>query len=157
MKTIGLDSCILPEVNGYHDLIVCIDYFTKWLETNAVRDKTALTVTHVSLCVVIWLLLSLNKGSRERIFKWCVYLFAQPYWCTATYSFSIPSAIKWSLGEAKQHEKECLDKSTGCISRGVVTYHWRCSICTSRKSTFVNKMFTIFLNLQQRPSFTDRH
>ena len=29
MKQVCLNLCCLPEVDGYHQLIICIDYFTK--------------------------------------------------------------------------------------------------------------------------------
>ena len=44
MKQIGIDICNLPEVDGYRHLIVCIDYFSKWLEAKATKDKSAPTV-----------------------------------------------------------------------------------------------------------------
>ena len=44
MKKIGIDFCILPEVDGFKHLIVCIDYFPKWHEAKAVKDKSAPTV-----------------------------------------------------------------------------------------------------------------
>ena len=55
MKQVALDLCLLPEVDGYHHLIVSIDYFTKWSEANPIRDKTALTVAVFlyELCVVL--------------------------------------------------------------------------------------------------------
>ena len=40
MKQIGLDLCSLPEVDGYHHLIVFIDYFTKWPGAKPIRDET---------------------------------------------------------------------------------------------------------------------
>ena len=39
-----LSFCCLHGVDGYHHLIVCIDYFTEWLEAKPIRDKTGLTV-----------------------------------------------------------------------------------------------------------------
>ena len=44
MKKIGIGFCILPEVGGFKHLIVCIDYFPKWPEAKAVKDKSAHTV-----------------------------------------------------------------------------------------------------------------
>ena len=44
MKQIGIDLCTLPEVDGFKHLIVCIDYFSKWSEAKAVKDKSAPTV-----------------------------------------------------------------------------------------------------------------
>ena len=41
MKQIGIDLCTLPEVDGFKHLIVCIDYFSKWSEAKAVKDKSA--------------------------------------------------------------------------------------------------------------------
>ena len=45
MKQIGIDLCTLPEADGFKHLIVCIDYFSKWSEVKAVKDKSAPTVT----------------------------------------------------------------------------------------------------------------
>ena len=44
MKQIGIDLCNLPEVDGFKRLIVCIDYFSKWSEAKAVKDKSAPTL-----------------------------------------------------------------------------------------------------------------
>ena len=44
MKRIGIDLSTLPEVDGFKHLIVCIDYFSKWSETKAVKDKSGPTV-----------------------------------------------------------------------------------------------------------------
>ena len=45
MHQVGVDICNLPEVNGMkHDLIVLIDYFSKWSEAKAAGDKSAITV-----------------------------------------------------------------------------------------------------------------
>ena len=41
MKQIGIDWYTLPEVDGFKHLIVCIDYFSKWSEARAVKDKSA--------------------------------------------------------------------------------------------------------------------
>ena len=41
MKRIDIDLCTLPEVDGFKHLIVCIDYFSKWSEPKAVKDKSA--------------------------------------------------------------------------------------------------------------------
>ena len=44
MKQTGIDLCTLPEVDGFKHLIVCIDYFSKWSQAKAVKDKSAPTV-----------------------------------------------------------------------------------------------------------------
>ena len=44
MKQIGMDLCTLPEVDGFKHLIVWLDYFSKWSEAKAVKDKSAPTV-----------------------------------------------------------------------------------------------------------------
>ena len=44
MKQIGIDLCTLPEVDGFKHLIVCIDYFSKWSEAKALKDKSVPTV-----------------------------------------------------------------------------------------------------------------
>ena len=45
MKQIGIDICNLPEVDGYKHLVVCIGYFSKWLETKPLKDKLAESVS----------------------------------------------------------------------------------------------------------------
>ena len=44
MKQIGIDLCTLSEVDEFKHLLVCIDYFSKWFEAKAVKDKSAPTV-----------------------------------------------------------------------------------------------------------------
>ena len=44
MQQIGVDLSSLPEVDGYLYIIVCIDYFSKWSEVKAIKDKTGRTV-----------------------------------------------------------------------------------------------------------------
>ena len=44
MKQIGIDICNLPEVDGFQHLVVCKDYFSKWSQAKAVKDKLATTV-----------------------------------------------------------------------------------------------------------------
>ena len=44
MKQVGVDICNLPEVNGYHHVIVLIDYFSKWSKAKPTKDKSALTI-----------------------------------------------------------------------------------------------------------------
>ena len=41
MKQIGIDLCTLPEVDGFKNLIVCMDNFSKWSEAKAVKEKSA--------------------------------------------------------------------------------------------------------------------
>ena len=52
MKQIGIDLYTLPEVDGFKHLIVCIDYFSKWSEAKAVKDKSAPTAAKF-LCEII--------------------------------------------------------------------------------------------------------
>ena len=44
MKQVGIDLTQLPEVNGYKYLVVLVDYFSKWIEAEALTDKSARTV-----------------------------------------------------------------------------------------------------------------
>ena len=44
MKQVGIDICNLPDVDGYHHVIVLIDYFSKWSEIKATKDKKASTI-----------------------------------------------------------------------------------------------------------------
>ena len=45
MDQICIDICNLPEVDGCCCLVVCIDYFIKWFEAKALKDKKATTVS----------------------------------------------------------------------------------------------------------------
>ena len=44
MKQVGIYLTQLPEVNGYKYLVVLVNYFSKWVEAEALTDKTARTV-----------------------------------------------------------------------------------------------------------------
>lgn len=42
---IGIDLCSLPKSpEGYVGIVVAVDYFTKWVEAEPIRDKSADTV-----------------------------------------------------------------------------------------------------------------
>ena len=45
MKQIGVNLCNLSDVDGFQPLIVCTDYFSKWSEAKAIKNKSAPTVT----------------------------------------------------------------------------------------------------------------
>ena len=44
MKQVGVDICNLPKTNGCCHLVVLIDYFSKWSEAKAIKDKSAPTI-----------------------------------------------------------------------------------------------------------------
>ena len=44
MHQVGIDISNLPESNGFKHLVVCIDYFSKWTEAKALRDKKATSI-----------------------------------------------------------------------------------------------------------------
>ena len=46
MKQIGVDLCNLPEVDGLKHVVIAIDYFSKWSEGKALKDKNALSVAN---------------------------------------------------------------------------------------------------------------
>ena len=44
-KQIGIDLCSLPKTeDGHVAIVVAVDYFSKWVEAEAIKDKTADTV-----------------------------------------------------------------------------------------------------------------
>lgn len=45
MTQIGMDICNLPEINGYKQLVVCVDFFPKLSETKPLKDKLAESVS----------------------------------------------------------------------------------------------------------------
>ena len=44
MKQVGVDFCNLPEVDEFHYLFVCIDYFSKWSEARPLKNKSATVI-----------------------------------------------------------------------------------------------------------------
>ena len=44
MQQIGIDICSLPGVDGFKDLVVCIDYFSKWSDAKPRKDKSSSTI-----------------------------------------------------------------------------------------------------------------
>ena len=68
MKQVGLDLCSLPEVDGYHYLIVFINYFTKWPEAKLIRNETALTAAkflYELMCYHGCFEIQINNQGRE--------------------------------------------------------------------------------------------
>ena len=123
MKLVGLDLCSLPETDGYCHLIVCIDYFTKGSEAKPVRDKTALTVAmflYELMCCHACFEVQINNQGRE--FINCVYNSLHDLTSVEEH-ITVAYHPQSSCGEAKQNDKECLCKSTGCISEEVTAYH----------------------------------
>jgi hypothetical protein len=52
-KQIGVDVCCLPKTEeGYVAMVVAVDYFTKWVEAEPIRDKTAATIAHFLLKLI---------------------------------------------------------------------------------------------------------
>jgi len=46
-KQIGVDLCSLPPtIDGYVGIVVAVDYFSKWVEAEPIKDKTAKTVAN---------------------------------------------------------------------------------------------------------------
>ena len=44
-KQIGIDLCNLPvTAEGYVGIVVAVDYFSKWVEAEPIKDKTAETI-----------------------------------------------------------------------------------------------------------------
>ena len=44
MKQVVMDICNLAEVDGYRDIIVLIDHFSKLLEAKQIKEKLAQTI-----------------------------------------------------------------------------------------------------------------
>ena len=68
MKQIGIDLCTLLEVDGFKHLIVCIDYFSKWSEAKAVKDKCAPTVAkflYEIICQNGYMRIQINDQGKE--------------------------------------------------------------------------------------------
>ena len=68
MKQIDIDLCTLPEVDGFKHLIVCIDYFSKWSEAKAVKDKSAPTVPkflYETICRHKCMRIQINDQGKE--------------------------------------------------------------------------------------------
>ena len=114
-------------MDSYCHLIACIDYLTEWSEAKPIRRKTALTVAtflYELMCRHACFKVQINYQGREFPNDVCTCLDnLTGVEQRTTYNLSIPSAIKWSCGVAKQYDKECLGKSTGSTSGGVTAYH----------------------------------
>ena len=114
-------------MDSYCHLIACIDYLTEWSEAKPIRRKTALTVAtflYELMCRHACFEVQINYQGREFPNDVCTCLDnLTGVEQRTTYNLSIPSAIKWSCGVAKQYDKECLGKSTGSTSGGVTAYH----------------------------------
>ena len=68
MKQIGIDLCTLPEVDGFKHLVVCIDYFSKWSQAKAVKDKSAPTVAKILyeiICRDVCMRIQINDQGKE--------------------------------------------------------------------------------------------
>ena len=68
MKQIGIDLCTLPEVDGFKHLIVCINYFSKWSETKAVKDKSAPTdvkLLYEIICRHVFMIIQIKDQGKE--------------------------------------------------------------------------------------------
>ena len=63
MRQIGIDISCLPESNGYKYIVVAIDYFSKWSEAKALRDKSTYLANLIKL---------LSKYLIKTV-KYCVY------------------------------------------------------------------------------------
>ena len=72
MKQIGIDLRTLPEVDGFKHLIVCVDYFSKWSEAKAVKDKSAPTVAkslYEIICRHGCMRIQINDQGKEFVTK----------------------------------------------------------------------------------------
>lgn len=47
MKQIGAEFCFLPKIDEFRHVLVCIDYFSKWLKAKPTCDKSSPTVALV--------------------------------------------------------------------------------------------------------------
>lgn len=45
MQEVGISIYSLPEVDCFRDLVVCIDYFSKWSDLKLIKDKGTSTIT----------------------------------------------------------------------------------------------------------------
>ena len=158
MKQVGLDLFSFPEVDGYRNLIACIDYFTKWLEAKTIRNKTALTVTtflYELMCPHGYFEVQINDQGREfadSVCKCLHNLTGVEQRITSAYHPQSNGLVESQNKTMKNalvkvlnaHPEEWLH-----IIEGVLFTH-----CISQHSS--TKILTIFFHLRKRPSFTDQ-
>ena len=52
MKRIRIDTYNLPKVDGFKHLILCVDFFSKWLKAKATKSKTAPAFASVQYYII---------------------------------------------------------------------------------------------------------
>ena len=68
MQEVGVNIYSLPEVDCFRDLVVCIDYFSKWSELKLIKDKSTSTITqflYEVICQHGWIKVQINNQGRE--------------------------------------------------------------------------------------------
>ena len=83
LKQIVVDICSLPKVDEFEHVIVCIDYFSKWLEAKPTRDKSAPTIAqflYELICKQGCFAVQINDQSTEFVNK----VFDNPHEMTGT-------------------------------------------------------------------------
>ena len=138
MKQVVLDFCSLPVVDGYHHLIVCIDYFI---------DKTALTLDtflYELVCHHGCFEIQINDQGREFVNGVCTCLYeltGVDQRITSAYHPQSNGLVERQNSTIKNALVKVLDahpEEWSHIIEGVF-------FCASPKSTFVNKILAIFL------------
>lgn len=68
MQEVGISIYSLPEVDCFRDLVVCIDYFSKWSDLKLIKDKGTSTITQFLYEVIYqqgWIKVQINNQGRE--------------------------------------------------------------------------------------------
>ena len=68
MQEVGINIYSLPEVDYFRDLVVCIDYFSKYSDLKLIKDKGTSTITQFLYEVIYqqgWIKVQINNQGRE--------------------------------------------------------------------------------------------
>ena len=154
MKQIGIDICNLPEVDGYRHLIVCIDYFSKWSEAKATKDKSAPTVAQFIYDIICrhgCVKIQINDQGKDSVNEVSKNLHEM----TGTEQRITSAYHPQSNGLCERQNRTI--KGTRGKAEGMAKYYRGDAFCSQGECALLNQILTLFLNVQPSSCFTYRH